>query len=56
MGRVGLVMACTWLGFWRFVIGQRSRKHAIARLGPLCTDLAVVAEWGGDGLPLEDFY
>src|SRR3954470_18589906 len=26
---------------------ERSRKHAIARLGPLCTDLRLVWAWAG---------
>src|SRR3954470_23190371 len=45
MERQGLYRDCVWLGLWRSWLGQRSRKHAIARLGPLCTDLAVGARW-----------
>jgi len=40
-----MVMTCVLLGFWRFVVGERSRKHAIARLGPRRPALAVVWGW-----------
>src|SRR6476469_2305636 len=38
-----------WLGFWRCAIGERSRKHAIARLGPRRPALAVGGPWTGSG-------
>jgi len=44
-GRFGMVSGWGWLGFWRFVVGERSRKHAIARLGPRRPALAVVWGW-----------
>src|SRR6476619_541309 len=45
MARQGMDRGWGWLGFWRFVIGERSRKHAIARLGPRRPALAVVLGW-----------
>ena len=43
--RKRMVVTCVLLGFWRFVIGLCSRKHAIARLGPPWPALAVVWGW-----------
>jgi len=40
--RERLVVTCTLLGFWRSLIGEWSRKHAIARLGPRRPALGVV--------------
>ena len=44
-------MVMTWvlLGFWGFVIGERSRKHAIARLGPRRPALALGGRWRRTG-------
>jgi hypothetical protein len=41
-GRFRLVVGWGLLGFWRFMIGLCSRKHAIARLGPRRPALGVV--------------
>src|SRR4029078_13697085 len=43
--RGGMVGGWGLLGFWRFVVGERSRKHAIARLGPRRPALGVVWGW-----------
>jgi len=42
MARLGMVSGWVLLGFWRSLIGLRSRKHAIARLGPRRPALTVV--------------
>jgi cytochrome c peroxidase len=49
IGRGGMVGGWGWLGFWRSVIGERSRKHAIPRLGPPWPALEVVGRWLAGG-------
>jgi len=48
-GRLGMVGGWGLLGFWRFVIGECSRKHAIARLGPPWPARRVGGAWVGGG-------
>src|SRR5258705_280917 len=48
-GRGGLVSGWGRLGLWRFLIGEGSRKMAIARVVPPCTARRLGGAWPGDG-------